>query len=158
MVNPMGKLKQRIQVGSASLDPRRLNFLTEYLKDFSPRRAAEASGFSPEYGYQITQEEAFQEALSYVLMEKLDSSCIDAEWVLMELVDNHGIARQQGNIGASNTALGIIAKHKLVDAMAREKVDMEVTTSKELVERLLRGRRRAAGVESDPGGESVNFM
>ena len=63
-----------------------------------------------------------------------------AGWLLMELVDNHVIAKQMGNMAASNTALGLIAKHKMVDAFAAEEI--VVTTTKEIVERIARGRER----------------
>jgi len=122
------------------LDPQRCNFVIEYCKDWSARRAAEASGYSPDYGYTLRDEPAVVEAIGRILSERLEASHIDAEWVLMEAVDNHLIARQQGNISASNTALNLVAKHTFVDAFAAEKV--EVSSDKEVMERLLRGRRR----------------
>jgi len=122
------------------LDPPRCSFVIEYCKDWSARRAAEASGFSPDYGYKLRDEPAIVEAINRILSERLEASHIDAEWVLMEAVDNHRIARQQGNISASNTALNLVAKHTLVDAFAAEKVD--VSSDREVMERLLRGRKR----------------
>jgi len=74
--------------------------------------------------------------------------------VLMEAVDNHMIARQQGNISASNTALGLCAKHKMVDAFAAEKI--EVNSDKDIMERLQRGRKRANGGE--PDDDEVSFF
>jgi len=72
----------------------------------------------------------------------------------MEAVDNHLIARQQGNISASNTSLGIVAKHTFVDAFAAEKV--EVSSDKEVMERLMRGRNRLK--EEEKPDDEVSFF
>lgn len=123
------------------LDPKKITFVIEYIKDFSARRAAEVAGYSPEYGYKLLENYDIAVAINNVLTQRLDASCIDAEWLLMEAVDNHHIARQRGNLAASNTALNLIAKHVFVDAFAAEKV--EVSSDKEIMERLQRGRQRA---------------
>ena len=129
------------------LSPKHANFVIEYAKDFSARRAAEASGFSPDSGYAIRDRDDVRAAIERVLGARLEASHIDAEWVLMEAVDNHMIARQAGNISASNTALTLVAKHVFVDAFAAEKV--EVNSDKEVMDRLLRGRKRARGVDDE---------
>lgn len=136
------------------LKPQYANFVVEYTKDFAARRAAEASGFSPDTGYQLLQREDIQEAISHVLEQRLDAAAIDAEWVLMEAVDNHMIARQQGNISASNTALNLVAKHVFVDAFAAEKV--EVSSDKEVMDRLMRARQRLRG--DIPPPDDVSFL
>lgn len=123
------------------LKPKEVNFVIEYTKDFSARRAAEASGYSADSGYGILKLEYVQVAIEHILSHRLEASHIDAEWVLMEAVDNHKIARQQGNISASNTSLNLIAKHVFVDALAAN-VNIEVSSDKEIMERLLRGRKR----------------
>ena len=137
-----------------NLAAKHANFVIEYVKDFSPRRAAEASGFDPDSGYAILKEESVQEAINMILLDRLETSHITAEWLLMEAVDNHQIARQKGNIPASNAALNLIAKHVFVDAFAAEKV--EVHSDKDIMERLLRGRQRAREkkAESNP----VSFL
>ena len=122
------------------LKPTEVNFVIEYLKDHSARRAAEASGYAPDTGYTLLKKDHIKAVIDRVLCERLEAAHIDAEWVLMEAVDNHMIARQTGNISASNTALNMLMKHKIVDAFAAEKV--EVTSDKEVMERLLRGRKR----------------
>ena len=127
------------------LQPKEANFVIEFTKDFSARRAAEASGYAPDTGYQLKEKPAIAAAIERVLAERLEASHIDAEWVLMEAVDNHLIARQAGNISASNTSLNLVAKHVFVDAFAAEKV--EVNSDKEVMERLLRGRKRLKDVE-----------
>lgn len=98
-------------------------FVIEYVKDFSPRRAAEASGWAPDHGYELLKKEEVQDAISAILHERLDEVGIDASWLLYELVDNHRIARHQGNISASNTALKILAQLACIDAMASQRLD-----------------------------------
>ncbi len=136
------------------LIPGHVNFVIEYCKDFSARRAAEASGYSPDSGYQIKEKPDVQAAIQKILNSRLEASHIDAEWVLMEAVDNHMIARQAGNISASNTALGLVAKHTFVDAFAAEKV--EVSSDKDVMDRLIRGRERARVKQDDD--EDVSFL
>lgn len=134
-------MPQRITVTELTgLKPQEANFVIEYCKDFSARRAAEASGYAADTGYSIKEKPHVAAAVEHVLAQRLESSHIDAEWVLMEAVDNHLIARQCGNISASNTSLNIVAKHVFVDAFAAEKV--EVSSGKEVMERLQRGRKR----------------
>lgn len=120
--------------------PAEANFVIEYTKDFDARRAAKASGYEPDSGYALRQKDLVAAAIQRVLAQRLDASQIDAEWVLMEAVDNHYIARQKGQVSASNTALTLVAKHVFVDAFAAEKV--EVNSDTEVMERLLRGRKR----------------
>ena len=136
------------------LSPKQANFVNEYCKDFDARRAARSSGYEPDTGYQLLSKEPIAAAIDHILDSRLEASHIDAEWVLMEAVDNHLIARQQGNISSSNTALGIVAKHKMVDAFAAEKI--EVNSDKEIMARLQRGRQRLH--EADEPGDDVSFL
>ena len=141
------------------LKPKEMNFVIEYTKDFSARRAAEASGYAADTGYMLKEKEHIQAAIDLVLLQRLEASHVDAEWVLMEAVDNHMLARQQGNITASNTALNLIAKHTLVDALASDKLNMNIHGDKAVMERLLRGRKRAKEAEStDDEGSEVSFL
>lgn len=149
----VGDMPQRVTITDLTgLKPQEANFVIEYCKDFSPRRAAEASGYAPDSGYQVKERPNVAAAIQNVLAQRLEASHIDAEWVLMEAVDNHMIARQSGNISASNTALNLVAKHVFVDAFAAEKV--EVSSDKEIMDRLMRGRKRAKG-DTPP---DVSFM
>ena len=136
------------------LKPQYANFVVEYVKDFSPRRAAEASGYSPDYGNTLKDMEPIAAAINHILAQRLEASHIDAEWVLMEAVDNHLIARQHGNISASNTSLNLVAKHVFVDAFAAEKID--VNSDKEVMERLQRGRKRLN--KGDKAEDEVSFF
>lgn len=140
------------------LKPAYAAFVVEYVKDFNARRAAEAVGYQPEYGYDLLKKFEIAACISEIQQKRLEASHIDAEWVLMEAVDNHQLARQDGNLGASNSALNLIAKHVFVDAFAAEKV--EVNSDKEIMERLQRGRRRKHGhaEEDNSTGDDISFM
>jgi len=126
------------------------NFAIEYSKDFNARRAAAVCGYAPESGYTLSEREDVQTVLSVIASKRLESSHIDAEWVLMEAVDNHLIARQSDNITASNTALNLIAKHTMVDALASDKLNLNVQGDKEIRDRLMRARHRVGGAEPTP--------
>lgn len=123
-------------------------FVLEYLKDFDASLAAERAGFARATGLDLLNRPDVKETISLVLEKKMESIGIDAEWVLMELVDNHYLARQQGKLTASNTALRTIAAHATVDAFAAEKV--QVASDDEIREVLLRGRRRGVGRDPEP--------
>lgn len=146
-----GVIKEGLLTG---LTPAHGNFVIEYCKDFSPRRAAEASGFAPDTGYQLIDREDIQQAVQAILLQRLEATDIDAEWVLMEAVDNALIAKQQGNISASNTALTLVAKHVMVDAFAADKVN--VNSTGEVMERLRRARDRLNGTDED--ADQPSFM
>ena len=122
------------------LDIREVNFVIEYLKDYDSRRAAERAGFLADAGNAMLAKQNVKECLARVAQARLESANIDADWVKMELVDNHQLARQSGKLTASNTALGIIAKLATVDAFAAEKV-MQVN-DQTIMERLQRARAR----------------
>ena len=138
------------------LRPKDANFLIEYSKDFDARRAAVVSGYEPDTGYHILKRPEVSDALGRILQGRLESSHIDAEWALMEAVDNHQIARAQGNISASNTALRMVMQHRKVDAFAAEK--LEVATDRDLLERIRRGRARNAGIDDEIPDDEVSFF
>ncbi len=130
-------------------------FIIEYVKDFSPRRAAECAGYAPDHGYELLKKEDIITRVRKIIEGRMTDINIDAEWLLHELVDNHRIARQHGNITASNTALGTLAKHVSVDALAKQKLEIDVTSDRELFDRLHRGRKRM--MDDDDDGE-VSFL
>lgn len=140
------------------LDIQRITFVVEYLKDFNARRAAEAAHYSsPDYGYKlIKDDELVKKAITLVTMRRMQESDIDAEWLLYEAVDNHRLARQAGNLSASNAALQLVGKIATVDAFAADK--LELLGDKELVDRLNRGRKRAAKKEEEDEGEGHSFL
>ena len=125
------------------LHPTHASFVIEYMKAFDSALAAERAGFARTSGGNLLLREDITEVLSRVLQEKMEAVGIDAEWVLMELVDNHYLARQQGKLTASNTSLRIIAAHAAVDAFAAEKV--QIASDDQVRDILLRGRKRGFG-------------
>ena len=139
------------------LPPKKANFVVEYMKDFAPRRAAEASGFAADAGYELIKEEDISKVIETVLQQRLEATMIDTDWVLYEMVDNHLIARQQGNISASNTALNMICKHKRIDAFAADKI--KVSTDADVVDRLAAARKRLSDQRDEAEDEDdVSFM
>lgn len=120
-------------------------FVVEYIKDFKARRAAVAVGYSADSAYQLRDSDNISRAIDLVLSQRLDDNLIDAEWALWAAHDNYKIALQHGQISAANTALGLIMKHTLVDAIASDKLNMNVHDDREIMERLNRGRQRAIG-------------
>lgn len=139
------------------ISQKHFNFAIEYSKDFNARRAAAVCGYSPDSGYSLSSRDDVQDVLNIIASKRVEASHIDAEWVLMEAVDNHMIARQNDNITASNTALGLIAKHTLVDAMASDKMNLNVKGDKDVMERLMRARARtSASPATLPQSDSEN--
>ena len=122
-------------------------FVTEYTKDFNPRRAAVACGMEPETGYNYRAKKHIVELIESFLARRVEASDIDAEWVLMEAVDLVLIAKQQGKYTASIAALNIVAKHCNVDAYAADKV--KIDTADDVVQRLKRARDRVADDNND---------
>ena len=136
------------------LHPKKAAFVVEYVKDFSARRAAEMAGFSPDYGYKIIEEDGVLDLIDDIIADRLERNLIDADWLLQEMVDNHMIARHQGNITASNTALNMVGKHKRVDAFAADKI--KVSTDADVMDRLTAARHRIAKLSQVD--DEVTFM
>lgn len=140
-----------------SLPPKYACFVIEYLKDFAPRRAAEASGYASDYGYKLLETPEISAAIEKILQDRLEANMIDTDWLLYEMVDNHRIARQQGNITASNTALNMVGKHKRVDAFASDKI--KVSTDDDVVSALILARRRVVSLQdNDEEQDDVTFF
>ena len=127
------------------LPPKEANFVVEYMKDFAPRRAAEAAGFRADHGYKLLDKPEVSAAIEHIIQQRLEETMIDTDWLLYEMVDNHRIARQQGNITASNTALNMVGKHKRVDAFAADKI--KVSTDADVMDRLVAARHRLSRVD-----------
>ena len=127
------------------LPPKKANFVVEYMKDFAPRRAAEAAGFRADHGYKLLDKPEVSAAIEHIIQQRLEETMIDTDWLLYEMVDNHRIARQQGNITASNTALNMVGKHKRVDAFAADKI--KVSTDADVMDRLVAARHRLSRVD-----------
>lgn len=109
--------------GMTGLAHEQAHFVIEYLKDLDEQRAARACGLHPDKGLSLLRSKNVSQAISRVLSDRLENVLIDSEWLLNELRDNHLLARQSGNISASNKALDQLAKHADVDAYAADKVE-----------------------------------
>ena len=144
------------------LSPKEMNFVIEYTKDFRARRAAQASGYCADMGYKLRDEPHIRAAVEEILTQRLEAAHIDAQWVLLRAADNYKIALQDGNISASNTALKLIAQHCMVDAMASDKLNVNLNNSREIIDRLTKGRKRASCSHSKPpvieSGETPSFL
>jgi len=145
----MSRISVAQLTGIPGINAKQVQFAIEYTKDFDARRAATAAGYSPDSGYDIRDKDTVKLAVDQILLHRLNDSTIDAQWVLMEAVDNHIIARQTGNLPASNAALNLIAKHTTVDAMASDKMNINVQGDAEVMARLIRGRSRSIGADTD---------
>lgn len=149
----------RIKHGQLTdLSPQQARFLIEYLKDFNRVAASERANVSASALTDWFKEDhPFAIKLGEILERELDDSIVDAKFLLFELWDNHRLARQDGNLGASNAALTTIGKLAPVDAFSAEKV--HVVGDTELAERLNRGRQRLAKVdEPEPEEDDLNFL
>ena len=145
----MKKITLSESLGTPNLTAKKANFVVEYVKDFACQRAAEASGYSRDHGYKLLAEPEISAAIENIIQQRLEVNLIDADWLLTEMVDNHMIARQQGSISASNTALSMVGKHKRIDAFAADKI--KVSTDADVVDRLTAARKRvSASRESAP--------
>tara|TARA_R110000764_G_scaffold236594_1_gene331968 strand:+ start:1276 stop:1758 length:483 start_codon:yes stop_codon:yes gene_type:complete len=159
VIHMAGGNKSRITTGVLmGLSDKHAMFVINYLMDFSPRRAAEASGYTDaEYGYQLLLRPEIEAVIDVVLRERMAACHIDSDWLLNEMIDNHKIARQQGNITASNTALSMVGKHKRIDAFAATVVN--INTDADVVERLNSARRRVIDITPDKkDDDTVSFM
>lgn len=140
-------------IDELSLQPKHALFVIEYVKDCATRRAAEAAGYRADYGYQLLDIPEVSAAIDKIFQDRLEANMIDTDWLLYEMIDNHHIARQQGNITASNTALNMVGKHKRIDAFAADKI--KVSTDADVIDRLVAARRRLSRDKED---DDVSFM
>jgi phage terminase small subunit len=136
------------------LTDRHAAFVIEYIKDFKADEAAVRAGYSPGTGYDLLQRDDVRTAIENILSKRLDLACIDADWHLQQLVDNHVLARQEGKLSQSNAALREIGRHAAVDSYSAEKV--HIVGDEEIRARLNRGRKRVQEKESDPA-PSLDF-
>lgn len=149
-------------IGDHWLIPSHALFFAQYIKDRSPRRAAEAVGLNPDTGYSITQRPDFHAALQEYVSQSIHNTTIDAAWHLAKCVDVTEIGLQTGQLGAVNSALGMVGRHKSVDAFAADKV--KVTTDGDVRERLMTAKQRMnklKGIEApedEDDDDGVSFL
>ncbi len=153
---------------NAKLTPKQQRFVEEYLIDLNATQAAIRAGYSPRTARAIACENLakpdIQEAIARAKRDRSEATEIDAEWVLRQAVELHrrcmqeikpalhpktrrqlkdenGNALYTFNAAAANRALELIGKHIAVGAF---KEHLEIGGEITLVERLQRGRDRAA--------------
>lgn len=132
-------------------------FVIEYFKDYNPRDAAERAGMDGELGYKMMKKPEIEEAIQSVIQEGIDDLQYDAQSLLMDLHDNFKLARQKGNLSAANKSLELMARHVSVDAMAKQKVELDVVSDEKIMEKLQRGRKRAKLIQITDNNE-VTFL
>lgn len=133
--------KQHLTVDDLGMrDDTHAAFVIEYCKDLDARRAAVAAGLPADDGFELRDRDDIAVAIQRVLQSHLHTSDVTPEWLLQELYYNHLLARQRGQITASNQCLNLMAKHAAVDAYAAKHVKM--TTSQDTIDALMRERKR----------------
>lgn len=117
-----------------ALTAKQQRFVEEYMVDLNATQAAIRAGYSEKTAHAIGQENLRKPTIAEEVkkrQEKLGEKAeITAEWVLMELVENHKMAREIGEIPASNKALELIGKHK---GMFKDKLELSGGLSVEQV-------------------------
>lgn len=152
-------MKTRLKIADfPELTPREARLVIEYVKEENLHRAAKIAGISPAKASDMIETEKLRDALNKVYNHFFEEILPDAEWLLYELLDNHRIARHQGNISASNTALKTIMNHNMVNAAATQKIDLDVQVPEEVVERLKRGRQRVAKTKNNGDDTEISFL
>lgn len=139
-------------------------FVVEYCMDRNGKRASDMAGVSPSTGYRWLDEcEHVRAAITNLSKHLATRGEHNADWLKEQFVENHYIARYEGNLGASNAALNSIGKLATVKAFDAEIV---VVGAEELVNRLNRGRQRVAQLRGttdedepqDSGEEPLSFI
>lgn len=123
------------------LTDEQISFVLEYCKDLNLRRAAIAAGFEPDNAYELLVDETVGAAVQSVLQAQRRPQGLDKNWLLAALYENHLLARQTGNINASNAALKMMAQHVNIDAFASAKLDI-TKSDQDKVAALMRARKR----------------
>lgn len=135
--------KKRSQILSKIADIKKQIFITEYLRDMNASRAAVAAGYDSDEGFKLKADKEIDDVVCELIQHEIISSIPNSEWVKHQLVENHKIARQMGNMPASNKALELLGKHADIDAFAAQKV--QVQGDDVLIERLNRKIKPSTG-------------
>lgn len=90
-------------------------FISEYLVSMNATAAAKAAGYSEKSARAIGCELLTKPDIALDIRKRQqqrgERTQTDADWVITELVANHTMAREKGDIGASTRALELIGKH-----------------------------------------------
>jgi phage terminase small subunit len=97
------------------LSAKQERFCKEYMIDLNATQAAIRTGYSARSAYSQGQRLLKHAEIAKALQDMQENAgkLVDmtAEWVLIQLKENHTIARENGDIGHSNKALELIGKH-----------------------------------------------
>lgn len=111
----------------AELTAQHQRFVDEYVIDRNGKQAAIRAGYSEKTAEQqasrLLRNVKVQEAIEAKLKRISMKTELTAEWVLKEFAENHRLAREMGELQASNKALENIGKHL---GMFTDKVKMDV--------------------------------
>lgn len=115
-----------------ALTAKQQRFVEEYLIDLNATQAAIRAGYSENTARAIGAENLTKPDIASEIKKRQDKlgeeAEITAEWVLLQLVENHKMARAIGELPASNKALELIGKHK---GMFKDKIELSGTLSVE---------------------------
>ena len=136
-----------------ALGVQRGKFCIEYAKDNNGRRASLISHNDPDAWQDLLNDHLVIAQVAHIQQLQHDHQAVNADSVLQAAWENHHIARQKGNINASNTALTIVAKHSAVDAFAADKV--QLSSAEDNVAVLMRARKRGQRLDNAIDGEIV---
>lgn len=117
----------------AELTAQHQRFVDEYCIDRNGKKAAIRAGYSEKTAEQqasrLLRNVKVQEAIKAKLDRLSMKTELTAEWVLKEFAENHRMAREVGELQASNKALEMIGKHL---GMFTDKVKMDANISGEM--------------------------
>lgn len=155
-----------------SMTPRQARFVEEYLRDLNATQAAIRAGYSARgvaaTASQLLRVPKVAAAIEAAKQARSEAVGIDAEWVLRKLrevfervmqevrpaMDRRGrpLKDEDGNLlyrfdaAQANRSLELIGKHTSVQAYQE---NIKIDDSQSVIEALLAGRRRVAGVVID---------
>lgn len=120
-----------------ALTDKQVRFIDEYMIDMNATAAYGRAGYTAEgnsaeaSASRLLRNAKIQQELNKRQKKMQEESGISVQWVLKEFVENHKMAREVGELAASNKALESIGKHL---GMFKDKVEITGTLS---VEKLL---------------------
>jgi phage terminase small subunit len=109
----------------AELTAKQQRFVDEYCVDLNATQAAIRAGYTKEtshvQGPRLLGNVRVREAIEKKQRRLEVKTELTAEWVLKEFAENHKLAREVGELPASNKALEMIGKHL---GMFKDKVEL----------------------------------
>lgn len=131
------------------------HFVIEYCKDTDIHRAAAACGIESNRAFELRTDPEVNMQIQRVLQTRLTTQDITPDWLMQELYYVHLLALQQGKLSVSLQTLKTLGALGKVDAYAAEKVELK--SDRDVVDRLLRERKRRLGHGESPVERLVPF-